>query len=473
MNPIELLRNAIAALKETRDGLYAEMDAILVAPTAEARSLTEDETSRFNAVPAKIIDLNKDIDAQEQRLAELVEVEARRERVPKNINVNRGDAKDPFDIELRTLPRTAETVADLRERARFAVDRSKGAESVHALLDDPRVDRNGALARHIIATGRPAYRSAWSKLVTQTSPILTADEGRAVEEVRNMEITTDNQGGFLMPFTLDPTIILTNNSAINPIRAHATVRTTATDNWQGVSSAGVTAAYGAEAAEVADGTPTLAQPTVAIHKAHAFVPFTLEAEDDLAGLAADITMMFGDAKERLEASSFTLGTGTAQPFGIVTAVAAVAGSRIASATADVYAVADVYALQNGLAARHRANAKWMAALPTINLTRAFGAAVGHAFLTDLAGGIPPLLLGQQLLENSEMDGVINAAADNDMVLYGDFAKYRIHDRIGLSIELIPHLFGANRRPTGERGWYARWRNGANVVDANAFRLLRV
>ena len=44
-------------------------------------------------------------------------------------------------------------------------------------------------------------------------------------------------------------------------------------------------------------------------------------------------------------------------------------------------------------------------------------------------------------------------------------------RIGLLIGLIPHLFGSNRRPTGERGLYAYWRNGSKVVDANAFRAL--
>ena len=47
----------------------------------------------------------------------------------------------------------------------------------------------------------------------------------------------------------------------------------------------------------------------------------------------------------------------------------------------------------------------------------------------------------------------------------------IVERIGLPIELIPHLFGSNHRPTGERGLYAYSRNGSKVVDANAFRVL--
>ena len=45
------------------------------------------------------------------------------------------------------------------------------------------------------------------------------------------------------------------------------------------------------------------------------------------------------------------------------------------------------------------------------------------------------------------------------------------DRIGLSVEVIPHLVGTNHRPTGQRGLYAYWRNGAGVLSANAFRVL--
>ena len=58
-----------------------------------------------------------------------------------------------------------------------------------------------------------------------------------------------------------------------------------------------------------------------------------------------------------------------------------------------------------------------------------------------------------------------------MAIFGNFSRYKIVDRVGLTVDVIPHLFGANRRPTGERGIYAYWRNGAKVTDANAFRAL--
>jgi HK97 family phage major capsid protein len=65
--------------------------------------------------------------------------------------------------------------------------------------------------------------------------------------------------------------------------------------------------------------------------------------------------------------------------------------------------------------------------------------------------------------------VVNATK---IMLLGDFSYFKIIDRVGMTVELIPHLFGAtNRYPVGQRGFYAYWRNGSKVIDAAAFRAL--
>jgi predicted phage gp36 major capsid-like protein len=63
----------------------------------------------------------------------------------------------------------------------------------------------------------------------------------------------------------------------------------------------------------------------------------------------------------------------------------------------------------GSGGRRSGQASWIAAYSTINLTRQFGTAVNHAFLTDPTAG-SPLLLGRPLYEASELDGTINAGA---------------------------------------------------------------
>jgi HK97 family phage major capsid protein len=74
-----------------------------------------------------------------------------------------------------------------------------------------------------------------------------------------------------------------------------------------------------------------------------------------------------------------------------------------------------------------------------------------------------------------MDGAIDpaATADNFVLLYGDFQHFVIADRIGTTVEFIPQLFGANRRPTGQRGVLMWFRTGSDSVADNAFRVLNV
>ena len=64
-------------------------------------------------------------------------------------------------------------------------------------------------------------------------------------------------------------------------------------------------------------------------------------------------------------------------------------------------------------------------------------------------------------------------AHQNVLVVGDFSQFVIADRVGLTVELIPHLFGAtNGRPTGQRGWFAYKRVGSDSVDDSAFRLLQ-
>jgi HK97 family phage major capsid protein len=65
--------------------------------------------------------------------------------------------------------------------------------------------------------------------------------------------------------------------------------------------------------------------------------------------------------------------------------------------------------------------------------------------------------------------VANAAK---LLIVGDFGYYLIVDRIGMVVEVVPHLFAtANNLPSGQRGLLAYWRNTGKVLSANAFRAL--
>jgi HK97 family phage major capsid protein len=214
----------------------------------------------------------------------------------------------------------------------------------------------------------------------------------------------------------------------------------------------------------------LAQPGVTAKKAATFVPVSYELYED-SDIAQQIGQVFADSKAAHESLSFTL-TQTNGPVGLVSALIAAGGSSVFATTTNVFAAADLYTANAQLPVRWRPNASWMAHSATINAYRQLPKAtnIQESVIDDTPTS--PRVLGRPLYENSNMDGALNAAAADYTVVFGDFSQYVIVDRIGATIELVPHLWGAaNRRPTGQRGFYQHWRVGADALVPGAFVLV--
>jgi HK97 family phage major capsid protein len=336
-----------------------------------------------------------------------------------------------------------------------AEDRSKAQTHVDKLLSMDTED--GKIARHILNTGSPVYNRAFGKAIA----------GRPMTDVEARALSlTGASGGFAVPFDLDPTIIPTSNGVVNPIRQIARVIQITGDEWRGVSSGSITATYEAEATETTDNAPTLAQPTISAEKAQAFVPFSIEVGMDWGGLRGEMGRLLQDAKDDLEAAKFISGTGTNEPFGVLTGTT----NTVNAAAGQTFTLANLYSLVAALPPRYRTRSAFIGDLLVFNRIRQFDTVGSSAAIwqDSLQLGNPSMLMGRPAYEASEMADV---ATSVKFLVLGDFSRYVIVDRIGLTVELIPHLMGANRRPTGQRGLYAFWRNGAKVVDANAFRAL--
>ena len=146
-------------------------------------------------------------------------------------------------------------------------------------------------------------------------------------------------------------------------------------------------------------------------------------------------------------------------------------SVVAAGTADTLVAADVYNVQGSLGARWQPAARWCANLAILNKLRQLETANGSLVFPELRTD-QPTLAGKPVRELSNMDSTLGGGAGNDSVLlYGDFSNFVVSKRIGSAVELIPHLFGANRRPTGQRGMYVYARYGSDSVNDAAFRLL--
>lgn len=381
--------------------------------------------------------------------------------------------RNPWDLtEVRTFGRSPEELgAEFRARACSAIEKMQGAsdsvrEAAQKVLDA--ADNPAKLARQILVTSSPEYLRGWSKAAMGQNHLLTPEEQRAMS-------LTDSAGGYLVPFQLDPTVIITSDGSRNDIRQAARQVVATGDVWHGVSSGAVSWSWDGEGTEVSDDSTTFGQPTVPVHKAQGFVPISVEAFEDAQNVTQEVGRLLAFGKDSLEAVAFATGDGSGKPTGIVTALAGTS-SEIDAAADDTFAIGDVRGLQGALPARYRANASWLANNLIYNLIRGFDTGGGGGFWANLNDDRPPLLMGKPALEAEAMDGTIttSGANSNFVLIFGDFSNYVIADRVGVRVEFVPTLFHTgNNRPSGQRGWHAWYRVGADSVNDGAFRMLDV
>jgi len=332
---------------------------------------------------------------------------------------------------------------------------------------------DGELARRMLATGSPLYNRAFGRMMSALST-----NGLTAEESRALALGTDAAGGYAVPFQLDPTVILTSDGVINPLRTLARQVQIVGKKWEGVTSAGVTVSRGAEGGESPDSTPALAQPSVGTIPVQGFVPFSRELEQSWNEMAGEVTMLLQDAKDTEEAGSFLNADGTGNnPNGLITTLAN--SSHVAATAVGTITVRDdIDKVEEALPPRFRQRASWLATKTIYNAIRQ--GATGKTSLAGdlwvkLTGGQPPELSGYPAYEASEMPEIAGSGGGSNLVLIlGDFQRgFLIVDRIGMSVELVPNLFGPNGRPTGQRGIHAYWSNNCKVLVDNAFRVLNV
>ena len=462
-----------------------------------AGPLDEENQEAFDALVAEIERTDQDIKNRRN-----IEALGRKEETSESafelpqVNVNLKSRADVWDSNTLQGLNGSRLSRELYSRARVVIEEQRESgctddakqDALNLIEHDPaQFDKEGnqaspagGRARHILTTSSPQYLREWHDYLENPmgGPSKFLSQARTAMSEGSTAV-----GGAIVPYFLDPTIHLTNAGVVSPIRRLATVKQSTTNIWHGVTSAGVTAEWIGEATEVADASPSFAQPTITTYKADAYVQASMELIAD-AALSGEIAGLLGEAKGRLEGTAFAVGTGTAQPRGMITAssggVNQIAGSSGASTAADLVA-ADIYATANALPARYRAtdygaNPAWLASYTVLNKIRALNTgttAYQSTFWTDFNGPTPPKLIGFPIFEVSDMDSTIVSGSTDVVLLFGDISQYYIVDRIGMELVYNPLVLGSNRRPTGESAWVAFWRQGADTVYSAAFRTLRL
>lgn len=451
------LRSEVAELESERAALLDELDTIAADETRSA----EDITSRADEITARAKTIGEDIKAKLARAAELDQIEAERAALPVGPTfLKQSPAPTAFDV--RSMNRTQLT--DMIRRN--AEDNDVDPTAASVILKRHASERGWL--QNLAVRSTETYAEAFRKVMVGREFDLTAEERAAIA------VGTNAQGGFLVPTHLDPTIILTNSGVSNVIRGLARVVTLVNENsWNGITTAGSSFSWDTELTEVSDDSPNdFARPNIPTHVGAGFVMASYQSFEDIAMLNADLSMILMDGRDRLEAVAHATGSGSGQPTGVFTAVQAVTASRVVSTTAATIGLVDLQAVRRGVPVRHRGQSTFLSNPVYADAVKALGTAVSASFSTDATQPNTGVLLGRPYVESDEAPSTQTTTALDPEILVGNFQQYVIVDKPGsTSLEYIPVLFGSNGRPNGSRGWYMRFRSGANVTDANAFRLL--
>lgn len=474
---IEELKELISELRSKLSDLNEEFRNQALPKDKQA------EWDRFEEEIERNEKLLGELEYRQQRVDELSGKESNRESEERGaFQTRRPTAVTGDDIwDLSTVRSSADSprlmAREFEERGKRAIEMSRPAhpeasrEDVQAglLRMQEKLDgKTGGFSRHLLVTGSPEYRRAFTAAINKQP--LTSSEQRA------MALSPGEDGGFLLPFTLDPTIIQTSSGVVNPLRSISRVEQTLTNEWKGATSAGMTAKYREEEGEeTTDDSPTVGQPVVECHAADAFGEWTFEFDQDYGSMAPELAEMVQEAKDELEAVKLLSGNGEKGPFGVLTGTT----QLVETAASVTFAPQDVYDLEQALPPRFRARGAFVGNRAIYNKIRQFDTAGGASLWVRLAEGlanVPTGNMAQRLLDypTNELSTMESAVVKlKTILLFGDFRHYLIADRVGMLAKPIDNIPGENGRPTGKAGLYFFWRNGAKVLVPSAFRGLKV
>lgn len=303
----------------------------------------------------------------------------------------------------------------------------------------------------------------------------------------DLQISTDDQGGYALPEELRQEIIRLEKE-ISPLRSVVSVRSAATTDVKQLVSVGDAASgwVGETSARAQTDSPELAQRTATFGEVYARPRvYQHMLEDAFFGveewLAGEVARQFAE----VEGVAFLSGNGTNKPVGIlngltlsadgaandVTGAYQVLNSDVDGALgADAAAIIDflrtvVLSVKTG----YLPNAKWMMNRSTHNVLVGLKDANGIPYINrDVAEAAGERLFGHNIVINEDMDSIPAVTADAAPILFGDFSRaFQIVDRVGVSMLRDPYT------NPGSVMFYTRKRTGSMVLDASALKVVAV
>ena len=376
-------------LREKRAALVAQAGQILEAAEKSKREMNEGEAKEFDGLHAEAAKLKTTYERIERQL------------------VQEEELKTPEKALIGIVPAGKASVEDEANKAeyRLAFDR---------------------YLRYGLGELSPEHRA-----VLQTGyQKIEGAEGRA------LSVGTTTAGGFTVPE--DTSMYARIETALKQfggVRANAEVIRSATGAALDIPTSNDTAQTGEIIAENAahnEQDVVFAQLTLdAYLYSSKMVKVSAQLLQDTAiDIESWLGQRLGERLGRIQNSHFTVGTGSSQPNGVVTASTQGKVGTTGQTTSIIWE--DLVDLYHSVDAAYRSNAKWMMNDLSVAKLKKLKDVTNERPLwsPNLREGEPELLLGKQIITNND---VVVMAANAKSVLFGDFSKYLIRDVKGITV----------------------------------------
>ena len=276
----------------------------------------------------------------------------------------------------------------------------------------------------------------------------------------------DSSGGYLIPVEWDTRLITTLQEE-NVMRSLGTSITTSGEHKINIAATKPAATWVAEGGALTFGNGTFNQVSLDAHKVHVGILVTEELLNDNAfNLENYILEQFGLAIANAEEDAFINGTGTGQPTGFLTTLAADTNAFIQTKGADISAD-DVLDLVYSLPRPYRKNAAFLVNDATMAKIRKFkDSTQNYLWTPSYTAGESDRLLGYPIYTSAYMP---TATSGEFALAFGDFSYYNIADRGTRSFQELRELYAGN----GMVGYLMKERVDGILVDNSAIRALQI
>lgn len=395
---------------------------------------------------------------------------------------------DQMAEQANAVARTETIEADLRNVAAPPAGSQVNQGFESATTGDSRAD--SILKELREAAGSKEYKSAFFSWARRGEGRISAAEKRLLEHVKDLEARTytglnegtGSQGGFMVPIGFQRELEITMK-AYGRMLANCRILETSTGNtldWPTMDDTANSGNYLAEAAPVTQVNPTFGQVQFSSFLASSQqVLISVQLLQDSAfDVESELREAFGIRLGRIINLKTTLGSGTGEPQGLVTAIQNDAVPNIVNAVgsnsndgisgnteANSVGSDDLDNLIAAVDPSYRPTAKFMMHWKTIDFLRKVKDKYGRPlWAPSLASTEPDRLWGYPYDWNADMQQI---GAGQYPLLFGDFAKHVIRTIGGVTFVRYNELY----MPNHQIGFQAYHRNDSRRLQQKAFALL--